>query len=376
MKKKDIINLINAKSIIKKNIDLLEPIKTDDGYLPEEKWVPYVEKYKEQFDILKKEISDALNETKRAESVVNSIKCNHEVRLKHWDAYWSEYECVICDKSVSSDNLIDWFQSIYRNKHTVSFYDKYQEDEDGYYINEKGKTKEEVIDIILRILAKYNDDDEVDLVDEFSKLGISDMEINKEPRKEENYILIIGGTNLIYLDPNEGIYAKKNYESSTIDFLNYFSQLLNTKIAIIENTDTLIRKEYTEHQKNNYLKFYNYNTLIELNSYISNLKSVPFKVIIDLTDLYEYQFNDNTFSSKTYNLNLKELFPHSQIIKVPKLSSKSLEELKEFLLSQKNTTYANVDKDYYYLNENEVTKTNLEETCQNIKILLRKKGQL
>ena len=114
--------------------------------------------------------------------------------------------------------------------------------------------------------------------------------------------------------------------------------------------------------------------MIELNNYISNLKSVPFKVIIDLTDLYEYQYNDNIFSSKPYDLNLEELFPHSQIIKVQKLSSKSLQELKEFLLSQEITTYANVDKDYYYLNENEVTKTDLEETCQNIKTLLRKKG--
>ena len=374
MKKKDIINLINAKSIIKKNYNLLKPIKTSDGYLPEERWVPSVEKYKEQFDILKSEILDSINETKIAESVVDNIKCDHEVRLKHCGTFWSESECVFCGKSVSSDNLIDWFQSIYRNKHTVSFYDKHQRDEDGYYTAENGKTKDEVIDMILRILAKYNDNDEVDLVSEFSKLNISGMEINKEPRKEENYILIIGGTNLMYLDSNEGIYVRKNYKSSTIDFLNYFSQLLNTKIAIIENTDTLMRKEYIDDQKNNYLKFYNYNNLIELNNYISNLKSVPFKVIIDLTDLYEYQYNDNIFSSKPYDLNLEELFPHSQIIKVAKLSSKSLQELKGFLLSQEITTYANVDKDYYYLNENEVTKTDLEETCQNIKTLLRKKG--
>jgi hypothetical protein len=122
------------------------------------------------------------------------------------------------------------------------------------------------------------------------------------------------------------------------------------------------------------LKFCNYNTLIELHNNISNLKTVPFKLIIDLTDLYDYQFNNDVFSIKKYILNLKEFFPSCQIIKIPKLSSKSLQELKEFLLSQEITTYANVDKDYYYLNENEVTKTDLEETCQNIKTLLRKKG--
>ena len=374
MKKKDIINLINAKSIIKKNYNLLKPIKTDDGYLEEDKWFPNIEKYKEQFDILKKEISDALNETKIAESIANNIKCDHEVRLKHFGAFWSNYECVFCGKSVSSDNLIDWFQSMNRNKHTISFYDKYQEDEDGYYTTNNGKTKEEVIDMILRILAKYNDEDEVDLVNELSKLEISGMEINKEPRKEENYILIIGGTNLMYIDPNEGIYVRKNYKSSTIDFLNYFSQLFNTKIAIIENPNTLIKKEFIEHEKNYYLKFYNYNNLIELNNNLSNLKSVPFKVIIDLSDLYDYQFNDKTFSSKPYDLNLKELFPRSQIIKVQNLSSKSLQKLKKFLLSQKITTYANIDKDYYYLNQDKVTKTDLEETCENIKTLLRKKG--
>ena len=178
----------------------------------------------------------------------------------------------------------------------------------------------------------------------------------------------------MYIDPNEGIYVRKNYKSSTIDFLNYFSQLFNTKIAIIENPNTLIKKEFIEHEKNYYLKFYNYNNLIELNNNLSNLKSVPFKVIIDLSDLYDYQFNDKTFSSKPYDLNLKELFPRSQIIKVQNLSSKSLQKLKKFLLSQKITTYANIDKDYYYLNQDKVTKTDLEETCENIKTLLRKKG--
>ena len=373
MKKKDIIKIISAKSIIKKYCNLLSPIKDENSYLPEEEWFPHNEKYKEQFEILKKEIEEALKETKNAEDIVDSIKCNHEVRLKQLGTFWSQYECVICGKFASSDNLIDWFQSIYRNKHTVSFIDKCQEDEEGYYTLENGETKEEVIEMILKILEKYNDEDDVDLVDEFSKLDISGMEINKEIRKEENYILIVGGTNLMYLDSNEGIYVRKNYKSSTIDFLNYFSQLLNIKIAIIENTDTLIRKEYIEHQKNNYLKFYNYDDLTELNYYISCLKSIPFKFIIDLTDLYEYH-NDNGFSSKPYDLNLKKLFPHSQIIKVPKLSSKSLRELKEFLLSQNNMTYVNVDKDYYYLNENKVTKTNLEETCQNIKTLLKKKA--
>ena len=213
MKKKDIINLINAKRIIEKNYHLLKSIKTIDGYLPEEEWFPHNEKYQEQFNILKKEILEAIVETPKAKRIASSIKCNHEVRLTHWHILGSEYECVICGKTVSSDNLVNWFQSIYRNKHTVSFYDKNQKDEYGYkYTVESGKTKEEVINMILNVLAKYNDDDEIDLVDEFSKLNILGMEINKEPRKEENYILIIGGTNSLYLDPNKEIYARKDYK--------------------------------------------------------------------------------------------------------------------------------------------------------------------
>ena len=203
MKKKDIVDLINAKEIIKKNSNLLKSIKTDDGYLPEEEWVPNIEKYKEQLNILKNEISETIKESKQAQSVVDNIKCSHEVRLKHRETFGSQYECVICGKYASSDNHIDWFQSIYRNKHTISFYDKHQRDEDGYYIYENGKTKDEVIDMILRILAKYNDEDEIDLVNEFSKISIPEAEINLEPRKEENYILIIGGTNLKYIDPNK-----------------------------------------------------------------------------------------------------------------------------------------------------------------------------
>ena len=102
MKKKDIINLINAKNIIKKNYDLLRPIKTSNGYLPEDKWVPFVEKYKNQFDILKNEILEAIKETKTAEAIVDNIECDHEVRLKHCGTFWSEYECIFCGKSVLS----------------------------------------------------------------------------------------------------------------------------------------------------------------------------------------------------------------------------------------------------------------------------------
>ena len=40
MKKKDIINLINAKETIKENYNLLKPIRIFNEYLPEDKWLP------------------------------------------------------------------------------------------------------------------------------------------------------------------------------------------------------------------------------------------------------------------------------------------------------------------------------------------------
>ncbi len=374
MKKKDIINLINAKAIIKKNKNLLKPIMVDGSYLLEEEWVPNIDRYKDQLNILKKEISDTLKETKQAEEVVRDIKCTHDVRIKHSRGYGAQYECVICGEIINSDNVFNWFQSVYRNRYTVSFNSKYVEDDDGDYLDPSGKTNEEVMDMILRTLEKYDDDDEVDLVKEFAKFGGYGVEVNLAQRKEENYILIIGGTNLTYLVPNERIFVKKEYQSSTIDFLNYFSQLLNVKIAVIENPDTIKGEEYTPHFKNNYLEILKYNTLYDLKNNLDYLGTVPFKIIIDLSDLCDYQYDGKSFSSKSYDLNLKEMFPHSKIIKVPKLSSISLQKLREFLLSQDTLTYANINKDYYYLNENEVNKTDLEETCQNIKTLLRKNG--
>ena len=58
------------------------------------------------------------------------------------------------------------------------------------------------------ITNNYNDDEEVDLVQEIKKLGLKDCTIYEKPFKKENYILIIGGSNKQYISSSSYLTSK------------------------------------------------------------------------------------------------------------------------------------------------------------------------
>lgn len=376
MKKKDILKLINAKTTITKNEKLLSTIQNrlfrTTHYEPMEFWFPKLPELKEYFDILKKELLDAKQETEEACDILSNTICQHEVRLNYHSLFCSSNVCVLCGQSASSDNVISFKESNYRNKHTITFPAKYQEDDDGPYKVKNGLTNEEVYTIIKSILENYSDDDEVDLVEEFSKLDIKAMNVNKEKRKNENYILIIGGTNRKYV--NDTYISRKKYSDST-NFITYFSEVLNSKIAIIENRDILNNQEIANLERNhNNIFFQDYNSLDTFETCLYQVEKIPFKLIIDISELYDYQIQDESILSVPHELSLKDKFPNSHIVRIRSINSKVKEdEALEKLTDDYEILQTCEEKPkYYYLDHDKILKKETEEACNHIKMLLRK----
>lgn len=364
MKKKDIINLIKAKEKVYKNKDLISIIKNQYHYIDEKYWFPDIPELEKYFNILKKELKQAKNETEEALNIIKSSQCTHDVRLD----YNSIYNCVICGKNIHSNNYHSFKESIHRNKHAVTFQSKYQWDEDGYkYEIKNGKTEQEVWNIIFEILKNYNDEDEVDLVLEFSKLNLYNVSINLEQRKKENYILIISGSNIEYIDNNLNLTKKVNLDCT--EFFNFFTSLLNTRVAIVDNNFSYDNQVYDE----NYVV--NYTTLNSLENSLIWLKDVTFNLIIDVSELYDYEIKDNKIITKNHDLNLKMLFPNSYIIKITNFNSNNLKYIKDFLLNCKKNnqmSIINLNKNFYYLGNDSLQEKDLDSTCNYIKKFIKK----
>lgn len=384
MKKKDIIKIIEANKTINKYKDLLSTLEENRNFyiykIPEKDWFPDISELKEEFNTLKKELLAAKNETLEAKNTIESLKCTHDVRLNYHNFLFSTNKCVLCGENVESDNFVSFRKSSYRNKHTVTFDAKYQKDDDGPYTVKGGKTNEEVLKIIEKILTKYNDCDEIDLVDEFKKLNLKNCEINTEKRKEEKYILIIGGTNLEYADKEEKVYLTRALKLNSLDFLKYFTSLLDTKVALIDRKETIERKEYKEIDKDhNRIFIQDYTTLEYLETTLNQVEDINFKLIIDLSNIYDYKISGNKVSYQEHDLELDKRFPNSHIVKINDLKVdnfgdiRNLKKIKKQLLSYKRANQLTVinNSDSYYYIDGELKEKNQEGVCNYIKKLLR-----
>ena len=234
MKKRDIIYLINADRTIKNNKPLIESFS--------KLYFPNIDELKPSFEILKKEIEEIKRESEDAKTVMDETMCSHDVRIESSNIGIFNIEknyCPLCQKSFLKG--YSWFDPIDKDSHTAIFKPKYYEDDDWYEELEDGYSSDEVIEYILKIIEPYEAEDEIDLVEEFSKLQLKGTTIDKTRRKKEIYILIIGGTNINYLKDN--IYVSSNDCESTLPYTKYFSDLSNAKIFVLD------RKENTEEKK-------------------------------------------------------------------------------------------------------------------------------
>lgn len=374
MKKVEIIKLIEANIAINKNKELLSMImdkrfgKVRDKYY----WFPKIEELKKEFDILSQEIESSIKENNINEKIIKECNCDHSVRLKYYGLFGGSFKCVFCDKYISSDNCINWENSINRNKYCVDLVAKYQEDEDYGNIT-NGYTKEQIYEIILNSIKDKKDDEEIDLIQEFKHLNLINCNINEEKKVNENYILIISGSNKQYIDDESFLYKKGT--KIGLDFIKYFSGILNTKVELIDNDEVLLSEELKQYfpKKNYNLKFTKYDTISELENILLSQKEIPFKLIIDLTELYKYDIKNNDITKENYKINIKDYFSNSHIIKINNLSKKSLIELREYLLKFDNE-YVYQNENYYYLENDDIKSNDFENICNSMKKLLKKGG--
>ena len=363
MKKIEILKLIESRLSIEKNNKLLSITKyeNNDRYLkPECRWFPNIPDLKEEFDVLKEEVKDALDENKKNESFIQSV-CTHDVRLTHYGLFTDSYKCVLCDEYIESDNNVTWNLSKNRNKYCVNLIAKYQEGEDYGYVSD-GYTKEDVYKIILNILENRDDDEDIDLIQEFKKLNLKNCDINEEKKKPENFILIIDGSNKQFVD--DDTYITTESLNLGFKFAKEFLALLNTKVKLISNKD---------YKEDNYdFKLKKYTTKEEIEELLHD--DISYKLIIDLSEIYDYKVSEGEILKESYDLKLSERYPNSKIIKIINLSKNSLEKLTEYLrtFQQENLYAYHPKEDYYYLENDTVKKNDFEETCGRIKRLLKK----
>lgn len=368
MKKMEIIEMLNSIETLKKYGDFIVTRREDDRFIKcfedEKRWYPDIPELKEYFDVLKEELTDIKDKTNNAIKSRISIKCSHEVRLKDYNLFGYSQECALCGENISSDKFQE---PLDLDKHYISFVNKYQFDyDDGPYKIESGKSRNELLDLIFKVLEKYSDEDEVDLVEELSKLNIEYDKINLERRSKETYILIINGTNIQYIKNNDISISRRPLISDTIKFIEYFLDLLNTRLAIIDG-QSFIKGEYLKKIDRPRNKILKYETIEMLKTNLNSLRDIPFKLVLDLSELYNYKIENDGVKVSDYLVDLKRLFPGSVIIRIQGFNiNKSDEEIKEYLLKYR---YAIVNRgnSYYYNNLDNIECSDVDSICKQLK---------
>lgn len=368
MKKREIIEMLNAIEILKKYGNFIVMKKEDDRFIEifedEKRWYPNIPELKEYFDILKEELTDIKDKTNNAIKNRKTIKCSHEVRLKNYQLSWHYYQCALCGASIKLSNRFE--EPLDLDKHYISFINKYQFDyDDGPYKIESGKSRKELLDLILKILEKYSDEDEVDLVEELSKLNIGPEEVNLEKRSKETYILIINGTNIEYIKNNDIYISRRSLISDTIKFIECFLGLLNTRLAIVEG-ESFIKDEYLKKIGGLRNKILKYDTIKDLKINLNALRYTHLNQCL-LSELYDYKIENGNVVASDYSLNLERLFPNSIIIRVQGFNiNKSDEEIKEYLLKYRDAI-VNRGNFYYYNSSDNVEYIDTNNMCKKLR---------
>jgi len=380
MTKKEILKIIEMELFIINNNKIMkipEPYDNSNIRIDESMWFPNIPELKSDFDILKKEIKKVIGIIDEYRLELNKIKreitCNHTIREFYNYGFCNTSKCIFCNKIINGDNVKNGntiYNDINRNKNCVMI-QMQDYDEDGHLIN--GYTIKQVYEIIKEILKDKQDDEGIDFIKEFKKLNLKYCEIDERPLEKEYYVLIIGGSNKHYINEKQYIISDKLLDS--IEIAYYLCGIPKVNVELIENKEAYETQKFKKrfpYTNISNIKFENYSLVEELNKKIELEKNVPFDIIIDMSTLFEYKDEH----IKPYNLNLKEVFPNSYNIKIEKHGLKTSQELLKILkdnLTIYDNAYLQSNNEYYYLNNENFEKTNLTQTCKNIKKLILKK---
>ena len=110
-----------------------------------------------------------------------------------------------------------------------------------------------------------------------------------------------------------------------------------------------------------------YETIEMLKTNLNSLRDIPFKLVLDLSELYNYKIENDGVKVSNYLLDLKNLFPGSVIIRIQGFNiNKSDKEVKEYLLKYRDAI-VNRGNSYYYNNSDNIEILDVGNACKQLK---------
>lgn len=307
MKKREIVNLIKLNK------------KVLDGNRYKKIVIPKFDELKDELNILKREAEEGIKVSEEAQKKIKECNCDHSVRF-HYPGGWGymrDDECIFCGKGFAADNVHRGdtiYEDINRNRYCVRFTTNYFYDDDFYCVN--AYSENEVYDLLLKIIEDL-DDDEIDFVQLLKNLNIKDCEVDERRKEKTYYILIISGSNKYSIGDRGYITCDRIPLIS--DFASLFTSIPNVRIELFDNEKSFKDNNFTDKiniNKVRNIRCAHYETIEELKKDLDNEMNVPFDIIIDMSSLYDYKIDNDKIISEKVDINFKEIFPNSYIIKI------------------------------------------------------------
>lgn len=379
MKKREIVNLIELNKMILAGNRYKEIV------------IPKFDELNEELDILKREVQEGIKKYEKSREKIKEYICNHSIRFHYPGGfgYMCNDKCIFCGKEFEGDNIVHSntiYEDVNRNRYCVRFTTNYFYDCDSYCDN--AYSEREVYNLLLKVIENIDDNEEIDFVQLLKNLNIKDCKIDERKKEKTHYILIISGSNKCSVSENH--YITCDNIPLIIDFTSLFTSIPGVRIELFDNEDTFKGKRFTDMfdiNKMRNIRCVHYETIEELKREINSEKNVPFDIIIDMSSLYDYKINSGKIISEKIDINFKEIFPDSYVIKINDFGNKKkveiLEILKEQLLKY-NEVYGYIkhvkyyfgvddENDFYKVKGDSVGTTDINDVYKNVRRVLIKK---
>lgn len=380
MKKREIVNLIELNKMVL------------EGNKYKKIVIPKFDELNNELDILKGEVEEGIKASEEAKEKIKEYNCDHNVRFSYpggW-GYMRDDECIFCGKKFAADNVHRGdtiYEDINRNRYRVSFTTNYFHDEDFYC--DYAYTEQEVYDLLLNIIEDINDEEEIDFVQLLKNLNIKNCEVDERRKEKTHYILIVSGSNK-YSISDRG-YITCDRIPLLPDFASLFTSIPNVRIELLDNDEAFKDKKFTDKidvNKVRNIRCASYETIEELKKEIDNEKDVPFDIIIDMSSLYDYKIDNGKIISEKVDINFKEIFPNSYVIKIDDLGIKGQVEILEILkvkvlsynevygyIKQKknHSMYRREKEDFYKADDDNLATCDVNDVYKGLRRVLVKK---
>lgn len=380
MRKREIVNLIELNKMVL------------EGNKYKKIVIPKFDELNDELDILKNEVEEGIKASEEAKDEIKKYNCDHNVRFSYpggW-GYMRDDECVFCGKKFAADNVHRGdtiYDDVNRNRYCVRFTTNYVYDCDFYCDN--AYSEREIYDLLLKIIEGIDDEEEIDFVQLLKNLNIKDCEVDERRKEKTHYILIISGSNK-YSIGGRG-YITCDRIPLLPDFASLFTSIPNVRIELLDNEESFKDKKFTDKidiNKVRNMRCTSYETIEELKKELNSEKDVPFDIIIDMSSLYYYKIDNGNIISEKVDINFKEIFPDSYVIKIDDYGSREqveiLEILKDKLLGYNEaygyikpkinySMYRREEEDFYKVNGDSLGITDVNDVYKGLRRVLVKR---